>query len=258
MGFWRRPSFSQARWIKFNADITALKARLGKLSLSDLQKRRAEAIAYAGDLMTLARLADQDLRRRAIGQDRQEGLPEIAHWGYRPDALFQPIEPATTVAVQSPFDLTGGLKIFHDCTQSEIILRQTPRNDPHASAPFAISLEVFRFDGSFLSMALDVPLARAASVKLSDILQVSLDISMDFPIDLYARVNVIHGPNSEQMVRKMEWHNGRLSAEFDMAYSKVNDKRIEKIWIDLIFERPSMNLLQLGDFLVVCMPRAEL
>ena len=56
----------------------------------------------------------------------------------------------------------------------------------------------------------------------------------------------------------MEWHNGKLSAEFDMAYSKVNDKRIEKIWIDLIFERPSMNLLQMGDFLVVCMPRAEL
>ena len=107
-------------------------------------------------------------------------------------------------------------------------------------------------------MALDVPRARAASVKLSDILQVSLDITMDFPIDLYARVNVIHGPNSEQMVRKMEWQNGRLSAEFDMAYSKVNDKRIEKIWIDLIFERPSMNLLQMGDFLVVCMPRAEL
>ena len=53
-------------------------------------------------------------------------------------------------------------------------------------------------------MALDVPRAWAASVKLSDILQVSLDISMDFPIDLYARVNVIHGPNSEQMVRKME------------------------------------------------------
>lgn len=115
MGFWRRPSFSQARWIKFNADIAALKARLGKLSLSDLQKRRA------------------------IGKDRHEGLPEIAHWGYRPDALFQPIEPATIVAVQSPFDLKGGLKIFHDCTQSEIILRQTPRNDPHASAPFAIS-----------------------------------------------------------------------------------------------------------------------
>lgn len=63
MGFWRRPSFSQARWIKFNADIAALKARLGKLSLSDLQKRRAEAIVYAGDLMALARLADQDLRR---------------------------------------------------------------------------------------------------------------------------------------------------------------------------------------------------
>ena len=102
MGFWRRPSFSQARWIKFNADIAALKARLGKLSLSDLQKRRAEAIAYASDLMALARLADQDLRRRAIGKDRQEGLPEIAHWGIALMPCFNRLNPRPQLRCKAP------------------------------------------------------------------------------------------------------------------------------------------------------------
>ncbi len=256
MGLWGRPSFSQSRWAKFAEDLAVLTSRLGQLRSADLAQKQNEAEDYARRLMHISQIAKDTLRRKARNLPAaDQAMPEIAYWVYRPDAFVMPLDCTAAVAIQSPHDLMGGLKIFHDCAHPEIILRQHSETD---SAVYGLSLEVFRFDGSFLSMALDLPRDHAASVRLADIIRVSLEMQMDYPIDLYARLNVIHGPNSEQMVRKMEWDQGRICAEFDMAYSKVNDKRIEKIWIDLIFERPSMNLLKMDDFLVLRLARAEL
>ena len=46
--------------------------------------------------------------------------------------------------------------------------------------------------------------------------------------------------------------------DFDLAYTRVNEKRIEKLWIDLIFEGPQMNQVTLRDLTVSRRPRAEL
>lgn len=259
MGLWRRPLFSQSRWTKFAQDLAELKARLNHLRPAELAQKQNEAEEYARRLTHIAQIAKNTLGQKARNHPAADyAMPESAYWGYRPDAFVLPLECSAAVAIESPHDLTGGLKIFHDCAHPEIILRQYPIDDPAIASPYGLSLEVFRFDGSFLSMALDLPRDHAASLRLNDIIRVSLEMHMDYPIDLYARLNVIHGPNSEQMVRKMEWDQGCICAEFDMAYSKINDKRIEKVWIDLIFERPSMNLLKMHDFLVLRLARAEI
>ena len=46
--------------------------------------------------------------------------------------------------------------------------------------------------------------------------------------------------------------------EFDLAYTKINEKRVEKLWVDLIFEGPEMNQIILRDVTVTRRPRAEL
>ena len=46
--------------------------------------------------------------------------------------------------------------------------------------------------------------------------------------------------------------------EFDLAYSKINEKRVEKLWVDLIFEGPEMNQIILRDVTFSRRPRAEL
>ena len=46
--------------------------------------------------------------------------------------------------------------------------------------------------------------------------------------------------------------------EFDLTYTKINEKRVEKLWIDLIFEGPEMNQIILRDVTVSRRPRAEL
>ena len=46
--------------------------------------------------------------------------------------------------------------------------------------------------------------------------------------------------------------------EFDLAYTKVNEKRVERLWVDLIFEGPEMNQIILRDVTLSRRPRAEL
>ena len=46
--------------------------------------------------------------------------------------------------------------------------------------------------------------------------------------------------------------------EFDLAYTKMNEKRIERMWVDLIFVGPEMNQIILRDVTFSRRPRAEL
>ncbi|MEL7081724.1 MAG: DUF6478 family protein, partial [Pseudomonadota bacterium] len=73
----------------------------------------------------------------------------------------------------------------------------------------------------------------------------------------FARLNVRHGPNTEQIVQELAVTGGELSAEFDLAYSKLNESRVENAWIDLIFEGPEMNQITVRDLAVWRSPRAE-
>ena len=72
------------------------------------------------------------------------------------------------------------------------------------------------------------------------------------------RLNIKHGPNVEQIVRELPLNEEEVMVEFDLAYTKVNEKRIEKLWLDLIFEGPEMNQIILRDVTVSRRPRAEL
>ncbi len=67
-----------------------------------------------------------------------------------------------------------------------------------------------------------------------------------------------HGPNVEQIVREMPLNAQEVMVEFDLGYSKMNEKRVEKLWIDLIFEGPEMNQIILRDVTLTRRPRAEL
>ena len=51
---------------------------------------------------------------------------------------------------------------------------------------------------------------------------------------------------------------GRAVVEFDLAYTKLNEKRIESAWIDLIFEGPDMNEITMHDLTLSRHPRSEI
>jgi hypothetical protein len=45
--------------------------------------------------------------------------------------------------------------------------------------------------------------------------------------------------------------------EFDLAYTKLNEKRVDSMWLDLIFEGPQMNQVTLRDLTLSRRPRAD-
>jgi hypothetical protein len=83
-------------------------------------------------------------------------------------------------------------------------------------------------------------------------------VEMEKPIEIFARLNIRHGPNTEQIVRELPVHQPDVMVEFDLAYSTINEKRVEKAWIDLIFEGPEMNEIILRDLTFSRRPRAQL
>ena len=67
----------------------------------------------------------------------------------------------------------------------------------------------------------------------------------------------MHGPNTEQVVRELPLNQKEVVVEFDMAYTNLNEKRVGKAWLDLIFEGPEMNQVVIRDLTFARCPRAE-
>ena len=66
------------------------------------------------------------------------------------------------------------------------------------------------------------------------------------------------GIKRANFVALMDCLETRGLAEFDLAYSNINEKRVEKIWIDLIFDNPGMNQVLLRDLTLTRAPRADI
>jgi hypothetical protein len=90
------------------------------------------------------------------------------------------------------------------------------------------------------------------------LLRMEVIVEVEKPLEIFARLNVRHGPNTEQIVRELPLSDDKIMVEFDLAYTKLNEKRVEAMWIDLIFEGPEMNQVTLRDLTFSRNPRAEL
>ena len=47
--------------------------------------------------------------------------------------------------------------VFHDCRISELTVRQVRNTREADLAPYGLRMDVFNFDGSFLSLVIDLP-----------------------------------------------------------------------------------------------------
>ena len=102
------------------------------------------------------------------------------------------------------------------------------------------------------------PKTPRAGLKQNHIIRMDVIVEMEKPLEIFARLNIKHGPNIEQIVRELPLNEEEVMVEFDLAYSKINEKRVEKLWVDLIFEGPEMNQIILRDVTFSRRPRAEL
>ena len=184
--------------------------------------------------------------------------PMGTDWWWRPEPWRGPLATPGIAEVPGKAGIGADTTMFHDCRRSELTLRQIRNTRESDIAPFGLRMDVFRFDGSFLSLVLDLPEEAARGLKLRHLIRLDVIVELEKPLEIFARLNIKHGPNIEQIVRELPLHEEEVMVEFDLAYSKVNEKRVERLWVDLIFERPEMHQVILRDVTFSRRPRAEL
>ncbi len=214
--------------------------------LTDLRGQRNAARDLRVHLDRLIHVADGRLALPKIGSNFFP-KPHGTDWSWRPELWRGPLDRPGLSSAPSKARLGQEVTLFHDCAYSELTLRQLRNQRQEDLAPFGLRMDVFQFDGSFLSLVIDLPPEAAQGLTREHLLRVGTIVEMEKPLEIFARLNIKHGPNTEQIVRELPLHEEDILVEFDLAYSRLNEKRIEKIWLDLIFEAPDMNQVILRD-----------
>jgi hypothetical protein len=239
-----------ARW--------ARDARLShSADLISLRRQRLSARQLKAHLDQLIHVADERLALPLEGSTSFP-KPHNADWAWRPELWRGPLPKPGLSAVQTRSMLGSEVTLFHDCELSELTLRQLRNLRAEDLAPYGLRMDVFRFDGSFLSLVVDLPEDGVTGLKRTHLIRMDVIVEMEKPIEMFARLNIKNGPNTEQIVRELDLTQDHTMVEFDLAYSNLNERRVEGAWIDLIFEGPEMNQVTVRDLTFSRRPRAQI
>ena len=229
----------------------------GVTDLAVLRRQRYEARILRQKLDELTHQADSRLALPRIGSSFFP-KPAGTDWSWRPQLWRGALPLKGLSAVDSRTMFGDEVTIFHDCQISELTLRQLRNTRESVLAPFGLHMDMLRFDGSFLSLVLNLPEGATDGLLRRHLVRMEAIVEVERSLEIFARLNVRYGPNTEQIVRELPLQDDKVMVEFDLAYTKLNEKRVESMWIDLIFERPEMNQVTLRDVTFSRNPRAEL
>lgn len=243
------------------AQWAELAAGADRLSLGRLRGLEAEA-------QGLRRSLDRFLSRAQLRLDSAARAADVLHlpagtdWRWRPSFLSARITPTGIAAPDSGKGLGEEAAVWHDCASRALILRQIPNRSAADLAPFGLQLETLGFTGGYLSVAINLPPEGLEGLTRSHIVRLDAMLSVERPMSIYARLNIGHGPNTDDLLR----HLGDLVPgvaqtrviEFDLYYLDINERRLERMWLDLIFEEPQMNSVRIRDLFLSRHLRAEM
>ena len=162
-------------------------------------RRELDRVLHVADARLTLPLIGGDAIRSPLGTD----------WAWRPELWRGPVVPAGHAAVPSRAALGAEVTVFHDCKISELTTRQIRNRRETDLAPYGVRLDVFRFDGSFLSLALELPPAAVQGLRLNHLVRLDMSVETEKPLEIFARLNVRHGPNTEQLVRELPQHQAK-------------------------------------------------
>lgn len=232
-------------------------AQADLMGLGNLRGAKARAVELRQLLDRFLFAADARLTRPLNGSNAMQP-PLHSDWAWRPQIWRGPIFPSGQAAVETNTRIGDEVTLFHDCRLSDLTVRQIRNASGMDIAPFGLRLDVLDFDGSFLSLVIDLPGEAVEGLRRKHLVRLETGIETERPLEIFARLNLRHGPNTEQLVRALPADPAGTAVEFDLAYSDLNEKRVERAWVDLIFERPRMNQITLHDMTFSRRPRAEL
>lgn len=242
---------------RIHARWKAAARNAGHAELGTLRAWRQQARALRPLLHEVCHAGDSRLALPRIGSNIFP-RPPGTDWFWRPAAWRGGLLPRGLAPARNKARLGDQVAVFHDCPLNEVALSQRRNRREDDLAPFGLALEIFNFQGSFLSLVIDLPPEVCADLQKKHLIQLGAVIDRERPITVLARLNVKHGPNTEQVLLTLPDDTAETQVAFDLAYSQLNEKRAERMWLDLMFENPRMNRIDLRDLTVCRYPRAAL
>ncbi|NNE79621.1 MAG: hypothetical protein HKN18_05035 [Silicimonas sp.] len=232
-------------------------ARVDSVDASELKALRTRARALSRRVDRVLHVAEGRLALPLAGQAAIR-RPMHSDWAWRPELWSGPVKPCGLASVANKTSIGREAKLFHDCALSELSIRQVRNTRAEDIAPYGVRLDVFRFDGSFLSLVVDLPDPGLDGLSRRHLIRLEIRAETEKPLEIFGRLNVRHGPNVEQLVREFSGSTGEFAVEFDLSATRMNAARVERAWLDLIFEGPEMNEIVLRDVTLSRRPRAEI
>jgi uncharacterized protein DUF6478 len=215
-------------------------------SLSELRDIRTASRALGQRVGSVNHIAEARLIRPVIGSNAMD-LPPTTDWSHRPDLWAGPVTPLGFAPAKNQTEIGHEVTLYHDCKRQMLSVRQVRNTDAIDLAPFGLQMDVFTFEGSFLSLVIKAPDDVVKGLTKKHILRLSLRAQSERVLEMSARMNLKHGPNTEQVSKEINIAADANVVEFDLAYVPFTETRAEHIWFDLFFDSPSMNKTVLRD-----------
>ena len=215
--------------------------RVAGVRTAKLRQQRREALALQRQLGEVLPGINGELQRRLGGSKAYRHGSKML-WAWRPE-LWTLRCPTSS----GPVEPSGAL------------IAQQFRNDiSDGFAPYGVALELFQFEGSFLSLAIDLPDELYETFAKDELIGLSGAVFAERPTGFTVRLNIKHGPNTDQLIQAHDLNHSETRAEFDLAHLNINVKRVEKIWLDLVFQTPNFNRISVTDLAFYKRPRGEI
>jgi len=224
--------------------------------LENLRQLQGHARAVAQRAASVSLIAETRLLQPLIGANKMD-VPPSTNWAHRPDLWAGPIDPVGYAPARNNSRIGKEVTLYHDCKSGSVSARQVRNSGPHDAAPFGLQMDIFDFNGSFLSLVIQAPDHIIQNLKKTQILRLAMTGQSERPLEISTRLNLKNGPNTEQVSREVSLTPDGSAVEFDLAYVPFQEAKAERVWFDLFFDAPAMNQVQIRDLTLSRHPRAE-
>lgn len=218
----------------------------------DLSSFRSLLLRRRSELDRIARRTETALARGGA----RAPTPSAAIWTHHLDVFDEPQSPSTLVDPPSGSHPSRGLSIYHDAARGGFTLAQRPSRAKAAGRRFELFYESYDFAGAYLSLAVAIPddLRRP---QVGEVLRVFVDLSASRLIKTFVRLNLASPNRNDVLHADGELGHGGRVFDFDLAFAAFEPQEGDKIWLDLIIDRPRMVEFALRDLEVRLIPRGE-
>ncbi len=179
-------------------------------------------------------------------------VPPKTQWGFTPSLQNGVTQGGISGNILTGTALGPHVTLHHGGDGAQFSIQQT---DDYGTG---LVFDFGDFESDFFSLAFELPLEGVLALGRQDLLRFVLRSQANETFQAYARLNLCHGPNTEQVVRMIDIGAGESFAEFDIFYTEFEPKRATSAWIDLIINDPAHKRITLEEVIILRRARASL